>query len=260
MRRKCRNAKLPAPGYGTIRARIESIPEMVRLNRRARKKKARDKFEPRPGHFTEAEHPLDIIQIDHTEIDVMVVDEEERLPVGRPWLTLGIDVCTRCIWGLKLTLEHPKAIATGLCISHGISPKERYLESLGLETDWPIWGIPRVIHVDNGRDFRGAMLERACEKHSIRLQFRPAYRPNYGAHIERYFGTMELELHKLPGTTFSKPEDRGEYNSEGNASLTLREVETYLVRFITGIYHVRPHAGLNGETPLAVYERLLLAG
>jgi len=35
---------------------------------------------------------MDLVQIDHTWMDVVVVDREWRLPIGRPWLTLAIDV------------------------------------------------------------------------------------------------------------------------------------------------------------------------
>ena len=31
---------------------------------------------------------MDVLQIDHTPVDVIVVDAERRLPIGRPWLTL----------------------------------------------------------------------------------------------------------------------------------------------------------------------------
>lgn len=260
IKRLCRNAKLPVPGYGTVNRRVNAIPEITRLKRRGKSKKARDKFEPRPGHYTEGQYPLDVIQIDHTQLDIVVVDEVERLSIGRPWLTLGIDICTRCVWGMKLGATNPDARITGLCITHGALGKEKYLSDLGVNGEWPIWGIPRVIHVDNGRDFRGLVLARGCQKWGMTLQFRPAYRPNYGAHIERYFGTLESELHKLPGTTFSSPEARGEYDSDAKASLTLRELEVYIVRFIIDIYHKRPHSGLNGESPLQVYERMLLTG
>jgi hypothetical protein len=36
-----------------------------------------------------------LVQIDHTLVDVIVVDEIERKPIGRPWLTLVVDVATR---------------------------------------------------------------------------------------------------------------------------------------------------------------------
>jgi putative transposase len=43
--------------------------------------------------------PLEVVQIDHTLVDVVVVDELERLPLGRPWLTLAIDVASRMVNG-----------------------------------------------------------------------------------------------------------------------------------------------------------------
>lgn len=46
---------------------------------------------------------LERVQIDHTVVDVMVVDERHRLPIGRPHVTAAIDVATRCIVGLMVT-------------------------------------------------------------------------------------------------------------------------------------------------------------
>jgi putative transposase len=49
--------------------------------------------------------PLEQVQIDHTVIDLIVVDERDRQPIGRPYLTLAIDVFTRCVVGMVVTLE-----------------------------------------------------------------------------------------------------------------------------------------------------------
>jgi len=38
---------------------------------------------------------LEQLQIDHTGIDLIVVDERERQPIGRPCLTVAIDVYSR---------------------------------------------------------------------------------------------------------------------------------------------------------------------
>ncbi len=48
-----------------------------------------------------------VLQVDHTPVDLLVVDETWRKPVGRPWLTLAIDVHSRCITGLHLSFEGP---------------------------------------------------------------------------------------------------------------------------------------------------------
>lgn len=65
-------------------------------------------------------------------------------------------------------------------------------------------------------------------------------------------GTFAQVLQNLPGATFSNPAERGEYDSEGQAALTLTEFETWLATFVTEVYHQRLHSGL-GMPPLQKY-------
>lgn len=65
-------------------------------------------------------------------------------------------------------------------------------------------------------------------------------------------GTMMGAVHLLPGTTFSNPEERGDYDSAAAARMTLRELESYLAVEITGSYHQRIHEGLR-RAPIAVW-------
>ena len=51
---------------------------------------------PSPGQFV-ADRPNAIWQIDHTIVDIVVVDEQYRRPIGRPVLTIAIDICTRTV-------------------------------------------------------------------------------------------------------------------------------------------------------------------
>ncbi len=57
---------------------------------------------------------LSIVQIDHTLADVILVDPIERRPIGRPWLTLALDVHTRMILGMLLSLEAPSSLSVAL--------------------------------------------------------------------------------------------------------------------------------------------------
>jgi len=55
-----------------------------------------------------------VVQIDHTLVDVVVVDELERLPLRRPWLTLAIDVASRMVNGFYVSLERPSILSVAL--------------------------------------------------------------------------------------------------------------------------------------------------
>jgi putative transposase len=51
--------------------------------------------------------PLAIVQMDHTLVDIMVVDEIHRQSMGRPWVTVAFDIATRTVLGFVLSLNPP---------------------------------------------------------------------------------------------------------------------------------------------------------
>src|SRR5260370_32551 len=99
---------------------------------------------------------------DHTPVDVIVVDERHRLPVGRPYLTIAIDVASRCVVGLVVTLEAPSAASVGLCLAHAAADKRPWLERLEAEAEaaWPMSGKPLVLYVDYAAEFKSDALRR----------------------------------------------------------------------------------------------------
>ena len=68
--------------------------------------------------------------------------------------------------------------------------------------------------------------------------------------IERVIGTLMGLVHGLPGTTFSNVGQRGSYDSDKAACLTLDEAEHWLAVAVAKYYHLHPHEGLDGQTPL----------
>jgi len=243
--RRCLAAKLPKPDPATIRARLKAIDPKERVLKREGRKAARDKFALVKGEFPGADAPLAVVQIDHTLLDVIVVDEDMREPIGRPWLTLAIDVFSRMVFGYHLSLDRPSAFAVGLCLTHGMLEKHEELKALGIKGEWPVWGKPRMVHADNGKDFRSHTIRDALDEHDIRYEFRPPATPHYGAHIERLCGTLGNHIHAVPGSTFSNPKQRGEYDAQAKAAMTLRELRCWLVNLFIGVYHNRKHTGIS---------------
>lgn len=251
--RLCRNAGLEPPHYNTVRSRITALTDREKVARRRGERAAKEQFDPTRGHFPGADWPLAVIQIDHTQLDIILVDDVHRREVGRPWITLAIDVFSRMVVGFYVSFDPPGALSTGLCIAHAILPKETWLARHNITTSWPCWGIPRTIHADNAKEFRGNMLKRACEEYGIDLNWRPVATPHWGGHIERYLGTLLREIHSLQGSTSASPKERGEYDSEDESAMTLYELETWLANFITGVYHQRVHGALK-MSPIRKYE------
>ncbi len=253
VRRRCMERKLVPPNHNTVRARIAKVSERKRLRKWGHAEKANNKFQPAVGHFPHADYPLAVTQIDHTPLDITVVDDIYRLPIGRPWLTLAMDIYSRVVTGYYLAFDSPSGLSVAMCVSHSILPKEAWLDLHDIDAEWPIWGIMDKIYVDNGPDFRAENFRRSCEMYGINLEFRPVKRPKFGGHIERLLGTFLKELHNLPGTTFSNVKERDGYDSEKHACMTLSELEKWLVTFICKVYHERYHSGI-GMSPLKKWE------
>lgn len=248
---RCRSEGHPTPSRSTLLRRIDQIaPEERALKRRGRNEAL--KYRPLRGTFPGADQPHAVWQIDHTLVDLVLVDEVHRIPIGRPWITVIIDVYSRIVAGWYLSFDPPGSLGTGICISNAILSKDAWLAKLGLTYQWPCQGKPRAIHADNAKEFRGNMLRDACQEHGIHLQFRKVKKPNYGAHIERLLGTLMTEIHELEGTTFSNPKDAENYDSDARATMTLDEFELWLANLILGRYHSREHSGIRC-TPLKRY-------
>lgn len=81
--------------------RLAEISKREQLMRRRGPKSAADKYDPVLGACT-AEQPLQLVQIDHTPADVIAIEEDTGEPIGRPQVSLAIDVCTRMYGGFSL--------------------------------------------------------------------------------------------------------------------------------------------------------------
>jgi putative transposase len=251
--KKCKQKKLSTPHPNTVRNRIKRISEEQVIKSRYGAQVARDKFEPIKSSFPGADFPLSVVQIDHTKIDLILVDEHYRRPFLRPWLTLAMDVYSRMVLGFNISFDTPGEMGTGLCIANSILQKDIWLEKNDIDGEWPCWGLMKTIHVDNAKEFRGKMLQRACLNYGINLEFRPVGKPHWGGHVERLLGTFSKEIHNLPGTTFSNIKDRKNYDSEKNASLTISEFEKWLMTYIVNVYHKKKHSSI-GMSPLQKYK------
>jgi len=254
IRRRFAERNLRAPNYRTVLSRIQALDLRMVTAKREGSKKARELLGPVAISTLQPERPMDVLQIDHTPVDVIVVDQQKRLPIGRPWLTLAIDVRTRMVAGFHVSLWAPSTLSLSLVLSQAVLPKTSWLADRELQTlEWPVHGLPRTLHVDNAKEFHAEALVRGCQEYGIRLDHRPPGQPHFGGHIERLIGTMMGAVHLLPGTTFSSVSQKGSYASEERASLTLAELERWLALQIAGVYHLSIHSAL-GKTPLAAWQ------
>ena len=249
-RRLCAAEGLKLPSKGTIRRRLARIPGIEIVAAREGRKKAGERFRPISAATPTTSAPLQRVQIDHTKVDLIVVDEINRLPLQRPFITIAIDEFSRAVLGFHLSLEAPSATSVGLCLVHSVLPKDSWASRIGLKFPWPMHGRPDEIYVDNGSDFHSEAVQRGCDAWGMRISFRPGGMPHFGGIIERMMKTAMASVKSLPGATGASIEERGDKDPSSTAAMTLTELELYFATFFAGQYHRSPHShhGLSPHT------------
>jgi putative transposase len=213
------------------------------------------------GPGTTTTHILERAEIDHTPLDLFLIDEKTWLPLGRPTLTVVIDHFSRMLLGYYLSFESPSAAAVVGALRHAILPKEATipaLPKLSIEHQWPCYGCPEVLVVDNGLEFHGKDLESVCFDLNIRIQFCPKHQPRFKGTVERYLKTINYFFaHQLPGTSFARLHQRGDYNPEQHALLTLAEFKHLFEKWVIDVYAQQKHRTL-GVTPWSKWQEGLV--
>ena len=247
---RCRTDQLSAPSRNAIDRRLRQLAPTLVVRR-----KVEDHRQTSTAAGTFVVHkPFDVVQIDHTKCDLLVVDNLYRTLIGRPWLSVAMDVATRSILAILVTFEPPSAATVALLITRIVNAKAAWLKSLGQVIDWPMAGLPRSLHLDNGSEFHSKALGRGCTQFGIKLTYRPPGQPQFGGHIERVIGTLMTKLKTLPGATGHSVKNRKNFAPEKTAALTLHEFECWLAIEIGERYHHAEHRGLKGGTPYAAWK------
>lgn len=197
---------------------------------------------PRPSR------PLERVEIDHTQLDIILMDEKSGLPMYRPWLTLVVDCYTRCILGFYISFNAPSARSTSKAAYMALLPKT-WLRGMfpDIINDWPCFGKWELVVTDNGSDFISVDFTDKMHSLSINVQQCPVMMPNFKGIVERCLGRLLRQVcHWVPGTTFSNIRDSEFYPSENYACCTMKELWHIVTRWIVDDYHVSYHHGLKG--------------
>ena len=197
----------------------------------------------------EVSHILERVEVDHTPLDLFLVDERTWLPFGRPLLTLFIDDFSRFPLGYHLSFGGTSAAAVMAALKHAVLPKEKACEvipDLPIVHNWPCYGLIKTLVCDNGLEFHGTELESVALDLGMIVQLCPKYRPNFKGKIERYIKTVNYSFaHQIPGTSLAKLADRGDYNPQKDALLTMAEFKHLLEKWLLDVYAQTIHRSIK---------------
>ncbi|MET8418141.1 transposase [Streptomyces sp. NPDC005098] len=217
-----------------------------------------------PFTATVALRPGELVMLDSTPLDVMVVLADGV--VGTVELTIGLDVATRSICAAILRpagtgsvdaavvlaqMVTPMRMRTGweeaLAMSRSVIPYER-LVSLDARLEGaaarPVI-MPETVVVDQGRVFISASFTAACESLGVSVQPAPPANGPAKGNVERMFLTIGDRFSQyVAGYTGRNVTERGS-NVENEACWTLPQVQDMLDEWLVTDWQHRPHASLR---------------
>ncbi len=247
------------PSKRTFDRLVESLAKAVVVYHRKGPKAYSDKCDPHIIRDYTTISPGDIWVADHHQLDLAV-----QGPNGKPlfpWSTVWMDVRSRRYIGWVLSFG-PNTDTVLLSFRRGV---------IG-------YGLPAVIYVDNGKDFRA--LDFAGGRKKIRfdldearvksltalLGIQAAFAQPYNARskpIERSFLTVKEWFSKLAdsyrgGNTQERPERLAAILKKPDKLMTIEELELVYSEWVESVYNEHPHAGqgMNGRSPRQVYDEL----
>ncbi|MCM3412663.1 Mu transposase C-terminal domain-containing protein [Metabacillus litoralis] len=239
--------KMNHPSLSTIRRRINARDTYEVEKARKGANAIRNKFKQVQYH-EKPKYPLQRVEIDHTLLDIVVLDNDTLLPIGRPTITSVLDVYTGYPLGYYIGFEPPSYTSVMLALLHAISPKtyvkKRYPK---VKNEWLAYGLPELLVVDNGKEFLSKHLKEACLELGIEIYHCPVKMPWYKGPVERHFRTINQELlHQTPGTTFSNVLMKGDYDPAKNASIRFDALLEMFHKWLLDYYCQKPNKGVKG--------------
>ncbi|WP_416063794.1 hypothetical protein [Rhodococcus indonesiensis] len=230
--------------------------------------------------------PGQVVEIDSTPVNVLSLMPDGK--VGRPVLTVAVDVATRSILGFSMVPTGASGVEHADLLARILRPRQ-------CRPDAPEWMrldasevlpheqmtafdqrqrgalavpyiVPESITTDRGNDYLGPTFISACRHFGISVRQAPPQSPTYKTHIERLLGSVDtLWMQKQPGYVGNNSTHRGEISHNG--LLTLRELADSFEQWWIRVWQNRPHDGLRDRdipsrkfTPNQMYAVMFDAG
>jgi len=237
---------LAVPARQYIRRLIDLIPAFDRYAARFGHDAA-VKYFRYVGRGNQGDAPLQRAEIDHTILDLFVIDDDSLLPLGRPYVTCCIDTFTRCILGIHISFTPPSYHTVACCLKHAFMPKHDLRQQFPeITNDWAAFGVMMELSLDNGLELHSRSIKEACYSLGIELHYAARKTPWFKGKIERFFGTLNKGLaHSAPGTTFSNILERGDYDPAKHAVIRASALKLLVYKWIADYYHQKPHRALG---------------
>ncbi len=233
-------SSLAAPSESTVLRRVQSLPPYICDLKRVGVGYARNqwRYSLKGDQSTRI---LERVEIDHTLLDIWVLDPRTGIPLGRPWITLVIDRFSGYLLGVYISFYGPSVATVASAIKESIFPKDRYTEMLrSPQLAWTAMGCAETYVVDNGLEFHAQQFQRIAWELRSDLIYNPVRSPWYKSSIERTIMEANRAL-PLQGKVHRPLANAVRINPAKSAAITFDDLCTCLIEWASQVHPLRIH-------------------
>jgi putative transposase len=175
--------------------------------------------------------PGSVFQVDATIGDAYLRSLLNRLRIsGRPVIYFVIDLFSRLIVGLSISLEGPSWLGAMLALENAVTDKVAFCAEYGISIDyddWPTHHLPEALMADRG-EFEGYNADQLVNAFGIKLLNTSPYRADLKGVVEQHIDlSNEKTIHWVPGRVRKRL--RGDRDYRLDATLTLKEFRKIMI-------------------------------
>jgi len=174
---------------------VNQIPAYERDRARLGAAAARAKWRHSIGGIYTS-RPLERVEMDHTVLDLYVIDDVRGIPLGRPVITILIDAFSQYILALYVGFEGESLGRVVRAIRIALSPKTDLTEMAKTENEWLFPGLFECLVVDNSLSFQSPQLHEIALTLGIEIEYGAVRQPWFKGSVERAMGSITRMLPK----------------------------------------------------------------
>lgn len=183
----------PNVSPSTVRRIIEEVTpydrDMIRMGPVAARAKWRFSV-----HGRYALRPLERVEMDHTLLDLWVIDEHFGIPLGRPTVTILVCSYTNYIIGLFISFEGESLARVLRSIKIAIQPKDALTSAIQLSNPWHSMGLWETLVVDNALAYHSPHMRHIAGDLNIDIEYCPVRMPWFKPNAERMIGEICAQI------------------------------------------------------------------
>lgn len=228
--------------YGFV-ARFENV--LAREGHRKEYQKAPIPLTLDHDHPVHGVLPHEVCYCDHTIVNIMLKGITQP-NLGKPTLTLMMDGSLSKARAFYLSYEPANAAAVLMCLRDYVRRNGR---------------LPKVLVLDNGREFHSHSLQRFCDLFGIEIRWRRRSKPRDSTLVERALGATEVEvISSMSGNSIALKDPRTvpmSHQPEGHIEWTLPGLHGSIEHYLFDLHPNRAHPRF-GMSPVEWEKRLTL--